>query len=219
MFLALLGAAPAVAQDAGATDRELQLAFDAMGHVTLVARNVTVREILAEWSRQGGSHFVNLERLAGAPLAVPVRFENRPEVEVIESLLRTAAGIIVSPRTVDNPGVSRVAAVYIVPTSNPTSTPASSFPGTSAAAPVAVPIAAGAPDDELPPVTPPIAPVMPAEQEAPAPPPQQPSPFMGGPGGVFGSRPGTPWPQPGAPTPAPAPGGRAQPVPVVPVPR
>lgn len=216
-----LAATPLAAQDG----RTLELSFTPDGTVTLVAADVSLRDILAEWTRAGGSRFINAERLPASPLAVPLQFENRPETEVLAALLRSAAGYIVSPRLEGQPGISRVGAVYIVATSTATAAPTTFAPAFSSAP---VPLVGGSPDDELPPVVPPG--LSNAGQPTPQQPPsasQPSSPFVGGPGGVFGSR--TPAPAPGATTPAPespaqptpppatAPSGTPQPAPIVPV--
>jgi hypothetical protein len=65
--------APAMAQGA----RKLDISFEG-GKVTLVAENVTLREILAEWARKGGSRIVNAERLAGSPVYL-TEFKGQPE--------------------------------------------------------------------------------------------------------------------------------------------
>ena len=78
--------------------RKLQLSFDGQGNVTLIAQGVTLQEILAEWTRLGGCYFPNADKLSRAML-VPLQFENVPELKVLDSLLRSAAGIIVAPRT------------------------------------------------------------------------------------------------------------------------
>ncbi len=62
----LLAPATAAAQNAGPT-RTLELSFN-NGKVTLVARGVTVPEIMAEWARKGGSVVTNAEKLTGAPV-------------------------------------------------------------------------------------------------------------------------------------------------------
>ncbi|MEZ5318024.1 MAG: hypothetical protein R2752_11540 [Vicinamibacterales bacterium] len=155
--------------------RRLDLTFDANGHVTLAAQNVTVREILSEWERKGGSHMVNLEKLTGGPLAIPVQFENQPELEVLQSLLASAAGVIAGPKTVDAPGPSRLGTIVIVPTSSP-ATAAYIPPASSAVAPP--PSTPGSPADELPPVRPVPNPQDPATtQPATTSPPTQPGVF------------------------------------------
>lgn len=140
--LVLLMSGPMAAQ---APARKLQLSFDNQGNVTLIAEGVTVGEILREWTRQGGSQFLGGEKLLGGPLP-PVQFENSPEVEVLKSLLRSAAGYMIAPRRAGSPGPSRVN-VAIVATSTATSNPYASQ--SSPAVPVVTP---GMLDEEPPPV-------------------------------------------------------------------
>jgi hypothetical protein len=155
MSARLLAAGLAVAVTAttfaqNAPKRVLNLAFDQQGNVTLIAENVTVSEILAEWTRKGGGQFINGQKLM-TTLAVPVRFENRPEAEVIASLLRSAAGYMIAPRPAGSPGPSRFNTL-IVPTSTATAS-ASSYSSSpvSSAVPVVSP---GAVTDDIPPANP-----------------------------------------------------------------
>lgn len=151
------------AQEAPARQRQLEITFDLQGHVTLVAENVTTREILAEWGRVGGSYMINVERLPSVPVEV-MRFAGRPEREVLDSLLRGAAGYILGPRTARTAGPSLFETVMILPTSTPVASGA--FPGPS---PVASPLRTpGAPEDEIPPVVPAVGVQAPPNAPAPA---------------------------------------------------
>jgi hypothetical protein len=136
--------------------RKLELTFDGQGNVSLFASNVTVREILAEWTRLGGSRFLNVERLTGAPLQIPVQFERQPEGDVLASLLAGTSGYILGPRMVGMPGTSRFGTVVIQATSNATAT--TSYGPTNYGGATAPPVTRGNPDDEIAPVTPPTAP-------------------------------------------------------------
>jgi hypothetical protein len=139
--------APAPAAVRG--ERKLQLSFD-NGAVTLVAQNVTVREILADWQRRNGCQFVNAEKLAGGP--VTLEFSAKPELEVIDSLLRGVAGYMVGPRSDAGQTGSMCGIVYILPTSVATSS-VSYAPMASVPAPLAAPLMQpGMPDDEIAPV-------------------------------------------------------------------
>jgi hypothetical protein len=128
--------------------RQLELSFDQQGRVTLIANNVTLREILAEWARRGGTTIMNLDKLASAPIEYPIRFENAPEMEVMMSLLRGVAGKAYVPREVGTAGASRLAIVHLTPTSNAS--------GSVVAAPAMPPVQStptrGAPEDEIAPV-------------------------------------------------------------------
>jgi hypothetical protein len=143
------------------------LTFGTQGRVTIVAQQVTVSEILAEWGRKGGTKIQGAERLTGGVIQVPMLFDNRPELEVIEALTRQAAGVSVAPRRVGAPGASRFESIYIVATSAATaSSPYPSAPTYGGSAP---PPVRGFPDDEVPPVTAPGArdPQQPPAQPAP----------------------------------------------------
>jgi hypothetical protein len=144
------GAAVASAQTAASGPRQLQLSFDANGLVTLRAQNVSVREVLAEWARQCGCFVVNAQNLT-ATIDIPVQFERAPQAQVLQSLLRRAAGYVLTPKRAGSTGPSQYETIYVVATSTP------SAPTTYVPPPVFTPVpppTAGAPADEIPPVTP-----------------------------------------------------------------
>lgn len=95
---------------------ELQLKI-ADGRVTLVARDVTVREILAEWARVGQTRIVNGEKLVGGP--VTLQLDNVPEAQALDTLLRSAAGYVMAPRAAANSGASVYDRIMILATSRP----------------------------------------------------------------------------------------------------
>lgn len=135
-------------QEPPAIQRTLQLSFDGQGNVTLIAQGVTLQDIFVEWTRLGGCYFPNADRLPRTML-VPLRFESVPELKVLDSLLRSAAGYMVAPRTTRTVGASAFEIVQILPTTTATAT--------ASYAPVNLPPpmpTTGAPDDEIPPVTP-----------------------------------------------------------------
>src|SRR5690349_605789 len=101
MCVLALGVASTTASAQSAAPRKLQLSFDADRRVSLAAQNVTVAEILAEWARQCGCYVVNGNRLGGAPLAVPIQFERAGQADVLASLLRQAAGYVLTPSRSD----------------------------------------------------------------------------------------------------------------------
>src|SRR5690606_14742826 len=110
-------ATPAVAQMPA--EPVLQLSFDANGRVTLIAHQVTARDILAEWARQCGCLVVNAARLNSAPLAVPIQFEQAEQSRVLQSLLREAAGYVLTPKRAGSQSASDYETIYILATSNP----------------------------------------------------------------------------------------------------
>jgi hypothetical protein len=156
LVIALAGqdAAPAPAQAPAPPVRKLDLKFDSQGRVTLSAHHVTIAEIFAEWSRKGGTRIQGAERLAGGPIVVPLLFENRPELEVVEALTRQAAGVSVAPRRLDAPGASAFETIYILATS--AATPASPYGSAPTTSSGIQPIR-GAPGDEIPPLVAPGA--------------------------------------------------------------
>lgn len=117
----LVFSAGAVAADAG----ELKLTI-ANGRATLIAQDVPVRQILAEWSRLGGTKILNGEKLTGGP--VTLHIVDKPEREVLETLLRSASGYVAAPRSVGSAGVSVFETVMIMPTSRAPAAAASAPP-------------------------------------------------------------------------------------------
>jgi hypothetical protein len=85
------------------------------GRVTVVAQNVPLRQILAEWSRVGQTKIVGAERLSGAP--VTLRLENVPERQALETLLRTVSGYMAAPRPTMVMNASVYDRILILPTS------------------------------------------------------------------------------------------------------
>lgn len=107
--LTVLAASPAQAG-------ELKLSLND-GRVTLIAVDVPVRQILAEWARIGKTTIVNGEKLMGGP--VTLHLEDRPEREVLDILLRAASGYIVASRPVGMANASAYDRILIMPTSRP----------------------------------------------------------------------------------------------------
>lgn len=215
-WLVLASAGIAAAQAPAA--RAVALSFDADGRVNLAAQNVPVRDVLAEWARQCGCFIVNADRLPGV-IDVPVEFAHAAQSDVLASLLRQAAGYVLTPKRSGDRGISNYETIYIVPTSNPVA---------SAYVPPPVPPAGanlptrGAPDDEIPPVTPIAAPGTVPEPPVPAPTPASSNPFGSRTSQNPFTTPGAPSSSSGAPgapaAPPPAgPGGRVVTVPIVPV--
>jgi hypothetical protein len=104
---------------ASSSAQTINLQFD-NGLVTLNAQNAPVRTILAEWSRLGGTRFLNADRIGGAP--VTVELTSVPERQALEILLRSVAGYVVTQR--EGGGVSRLGGVAILPTSAAVRAPA-----------------------------------------------------------------------------------------------
>jgi len=110
----LAGGGPVLQATQAQGPRKLDISFD-KGLVTIEAQNVTVREILLEWGRKGGSRIVNAEKLAGPALPF-VEFKAEPEVVVLRSLLRDVPGYGAAPRLTDVAGASTIEAVFILAT-------------------------------------------------------------------------------------------------------
>jgi hypothetical protein len=108
--LAALLCAPAAA-DA----RDLRLSI-ANGRVTIVAQDVTIRQILDEWGRVGQTKVVGAERLTGP--AVTLELNDVPEARALEALLRSASGYIAKPRS-GTVGTSSYDRILIMPASKP----------------------------------------------------------------------------------------------------
>src|SRR3954468_4176258 len=106
---ALIICAPALAS-AG----ELSLKI-ANGRATLVAQDVPLRQILAEWARLGQTTIVNGDKLTGQPITLQL-FDRR-EGEVLDVLLRSASGYIAAQRAVSVPNASQFERVMIMPVS------------------------------------------------------------------------------------------------------
>jgi hypothetical protein len=85
-----------VASASGVFAGELKLSI-ANGRATLIATDVPVRQILAEWSRIGETKIVNGEKVMGPNLTV--QLVDRPEREVLDAVLRTVAGYVAAPRS------------------------------------------------------------------------------------------------------------------------
>jgi hypothetical protein len=126
---------------------ELKLTISA-GHVTLVAKDVTVREILAEWARVGQARIVNAEKLTGGP--VTLELTDVSEAGALDAILRSAAGYVLAPRTPGAPGASVYDRIMILASSRaPAASPAASSPFTSRPMPQMPPAALQpAPDEE-----------------------------------------------------------------------
>lgn len=99
------------------------------GRVTLVARDVSVRQILAEWAKVGGTQIVNLERVSAVP--VTLQLDAVPERQALDVILRSVAGYVAAPRRPEHPGPSVYDRILVMAVSNP--------PAAVAARPAAAP--------------------------------------------------------------------------------
>lgn len=85
------------------------------GRVSIVAKNATVGQILAEWARIGQTRIVNGERVPGGP--VTIELSNVPEKDALDVLLRSASGYVAAPRPAAVPGASVYDRILVLPTS------------------------------------------------------------------------------------------------------
>ena len=86
------------------------------GKVNLTTQNASLRAILAEWARLGGTQVVNMERLAGPP--VTLQLTDVPETQALDIILRGTAGYIAGLRTTAEPSPTRstLDRILVVPT-------------------------------------------------------------------------------------------------------
>ena len=82
---------------------------------TLIATDVPIGQVLAEWARIGGTKIVNGERVVGPNLTL--QLVDRPEREVLDAVLRTAAGFLAAPRSAAVANLSVYDRILIIPTS------------------------------------------------------------------------------------------------------
>ena len=199
----LIVAVAACLAAASTASAEVQLTMQ-NGRVSLVAKDATVRQILAEWARVGQTKIVNVERVPGGPITLELN--NVTEAQALDVLLRALSGYITAPRPVAVANLSHFDRIIIMPTL------AAARPATSSAPPPVF--------QQTPQFTPP--PADDADDDKPAPN----LPVPGAPRGpVFNTfpqpaaspqtaQPGMPAPQ--APAGQQTPNGQASPVPVAP---
>ena len=83
-----------------------------MGKVNLVAQDASLRAILNEWARVGGTRLVNPERLTGGP--VTLELVGVPERQALDILMRDVGGYILGPRAALVAGVSSFDRLVVV---------------------------------------------------------------------------------------------------------
>ena len=170
---------------------ELTLTID-RGLVTLIAENVPLSAIMAEWARVGQTQVVNGDKIM-TPISLHI--VGTPERKALDIVLRAASGYMVAERPTPMAGGSVFDRIMILPTSQPpaNSGPLVSPPPTFVPRPMVAP-PMPEPDDE-PEIPPGLQPQPPAEVQP-------------------GQTPGVP----NAPLTAPRPGQLPQPAPQQPVP-
>ena len=100
------------------------------GRVALVARDATLREILVEWERVGGTRIVNRDRVPGTRL--DLEFSDVTEDQALTTLLRPIAGYMASRRLSTEGGASAFSRIVLMPALATPATYASSAPAQSA---------------------------------------------------------------------------------------
>lgn len=118
---------------AGAQAQPLSLAIRD-GRVSLEATNVPVQQLLAEWSRIGGTRVVGAEQLTGPPLTLSLA--DVPEREALDIILRGAAGYVAAPRSASGTGASAFDRIVVMASS--TSAGSARRAGAAAAPPVPI---------------------------------------------------------------------------------
>jgi hypothetical protein len=83
------------------------------GRVVLVARDATLREILVEWERVGGTRIVNRDRVPGTRLTLELA--NITEDQALTTLLRPIAGYLASRRLGPEGGASVFSRIILMP--------------------------------------------------------------------------------------------------------
>jgi hypothetical protein len=110
-----MAAVVCVASRISAQGRNLELTMH-NGRVTIIARDVPLRDILQEWSRVGQTRIVNADKLDGPPLTL--QLVNQSERDALDILLRSAAGYIAASRPADRPGPSSFDRITILASSH-----------------------------------------------------------------------------------------------------
>ena len=155
--------AACVAGASAAAAGELKLSI-ANGRATLIATDVPPQQILAEWARLGQTNIVNGDRIMGPNLTL--QLIDRPEREVLDVVLRTAAGYVAAPRNGAVATLSVYDRILILPTSQaPAYNPAAMSTPTFQRPQMPMPMPVPMPDDD--PVNHPNAPMPMPVQGAP----------------------------------------------------
>jgi hypothetical protein len=126
------------------------------GRASVTARNATVKDVLAAWSRAGGTTILNIEALGDSRLTV--QLIDVPEEQALEVILRPASGYVARQRASMGDGESRFDRVMIVgrqavPASKPAPAPIPEPIPSGSQPPVAIgrligPDGAPVPDDQ-----------------------------------------------------------------------
>ena len=96
---------------ATATAEQLTLRLED-GRVSLVARDVSVEQVLAEWARLGSTTIVDADALDDTPITITL--EDVSGNRALKTLLRSATGYVAAPRPAGTPGASRFDRILIL---------------------------------------------------------------------------------------------------------
>ena len=102
--VALVGAAAITASLAAPARAEVQVTMRD-GKVSIIAKDATLPQILAEWGRVGQTKIVNGDKAPGGPLTL--QLTNVSEEQALDVLLRALSGYVAAPRAMPNTGLSR----------------------------------------------------------------------------------------------------------------
>ena len=94
---------------------QLTLKMDG-GMVTLIAKDVPLSTIMAEWAKVGKTSILNGDKIF---TPVTLQLENVPEKQALDILLRGAAGYMLAERATPIAGSSAFDRIMILPTSRP----------------------------------------------------------------------------------------------------
>ena len=94
---------------------ELKLTMDG-GLVTIVAKDVPLSMIMAEWAKVGRTNILNGDKIL---TPVTIHLEGIPERKALDILLRAAAGYMLAERVTPVAGASTFDRIMILPTSRP----------------------------------------------------------------------------------------------------
>jgi hypothetical protein len=97
-----------------ASAQQIQVTM-AEGRVTVIAKDATPRQILAEWARVGHVTIVNLERVSGGTMTLELK--DMPESDVFAVLMRSVDGYIATLRSALDGNLSRFDRVVVMATS------------------------------------------------------------------------------------------------------
>jgi hypothetical protein len=131
IVMAMVAAALAIGVAPAAADVRVSMRD---GRVTVIAKEATLRQILAEWARVGQARIVNGEQVAGGPMTIELT--DVPERQALDILMRSIGGYLAAPRATALPNASFFDRIIVLPTA---AAPRSATAGSSAPAPLPQP--------------------------------------------------------------------------------